>query len=232
MSDVQINLVSDSPAEFDPHAYTIIVKRVILDGEPVFHGRVVELPDLEGFEPTYDEAYNFLIDGIRSSKAAFDEQGRRFPDPLPDEAPEFSGRVTLRMPSWLHAQIDYYARAHQTSLNQYIVTLLSWASTAAPGWIAQTQAIASLTGAAGTTPLTAGVTAWGRIAGHSVTYAAPLTISTVIPFSRGLYDLLNTQFAIESSAEQVTASLLEFEPFTAPPIAKTRFTRSGKRTSR
>src|SRR6267378_7188847 len=100
MSDVQANVVSDSsPEQFDPHAYTIIVKRVVLEGEPVFHGRVVELPDLEAFEPTYEEAYNFIIDGIRNSKAAFDEQGRSFPASLPDETPEFSGRVTIRMPA-------------------------------------------------------------------------------------------------------------------------------------
>jgi len=42
------------PDVFDPHAYTIVIRRALLDGERVFHGKVVELPDLEAFEPTYE----------------------------------------------------------------------------------------------------------------------------------------------------------------------------------
>jgi len=150
--------------QFDPHDYTIIIKRVVVDGEAVFHGKVVELPDLEAFEPTHEEAYSFLVDAIQTSKAAFDEQGREFPAPLPEEPSEYSGRVTLRMPGWLHAQLDYSAKAHQTSLNQYIGTLLSWAVVAAPRSAWQTQVIGAgqvmsarvtlgsvLTGAAGGT---------------------------------------------------------------------------------
>ena len=124
---------------FDPRAYTIIIRRIVLDGEPVFHGKVVELPDLQAFEPTHEDAYEFLIDGIQTARAAFDEQGRSFPSPLPDESSEYSGRVTLRMPTWLHAQLDYCAKANQTSLNQYMVTLLSWAVSTVSSWIPQQQ---------------------------------------------------------------------------------------------
>src|SRR4051812_10280842 len=101
--------VSLAATQFDPHAYTIVVRRVALNGEPVFHGRVIELPDLEAFEPSYEEAYSFLIDAIQTSKSVFDEKGKTFPAPLPEEIPEYSGRVTLRMPKWLHAQLDFYA---------------------------------------------------------------------------------------------------------------------------
>jgi len=134
---------AENAASFDPHAYTIVIRRVVLDGEPVFHGRVIELPDLESFEPTYEEAYGFLIEGIRNAKAAFVEQGRQFPSPLPDETPDYSGRATIRMPAWLHAQLDFCANAQQTSLNQYMVTLLSWAVAAAPKWTAQNVVVGS-----------------------------------------------------------------------------------------
>jgi predicted HicB family RNase H-like nuclease len=225
MSDIQVNLVSDNnPEQFDPHAYTIVIKRSVLEGEPVFHGRVVELPDLEAFEPTYEEAYNFIIDGIRNSKAAFDEQGRQFPAPLPDETPEFSGRVTLRMPSWLHAQLNYYARAHQTSLNQYIVTLLSWAATAAPEWVAQNQVIASPTRTAGT------VTFSNRPAGTIGGVG-----NQVVWSAGGLVDLMQFAAGGGSGGQGSTYHVIEaprLPAFTRAPSAKSQLARSARRISR
>lgn len=117
--------------DFDPSAYTIIVRRVTMNGAAVFHGKVVELPDLEAFEPTYENAYNFLVDAIQTAKAAFDEQGRHFPAPSPGETSEYSGRVTIRMPKWLHARLDLAAQADGTSLNQYMVAVLASAPGAA-----------------------------------------------------------------------------------------------------
>lgn len=188
MSEIQFNLASDARGEqFDPHAYTIVVKRVTLDGEPVFHGKVLEFPDLESFEASYEDAYSFLIDGIRTAKSAFDEQGRIFPAPLPDETADYSGRVTIRMPSWLHAQLDYLANADQTSLNQYMVTLLSWAVVAAPKWIPQNQVIGSTRHWHSAIP---GSFAIGQVAGGSVasTYAGAL--------HGAIQDLLSVQFNI------------------------------------
>jgi predicted HicB family RNase H-like nuclease len=112
---------------FDPHAYTIIIRRETIDGERVFHGRVVELPDLHAFEDTYQGALDFLVDTIESAKATFDEEGREFPRPAPQD-PGYSGRVTIRMPSWLHAHLDHQSKITQTSLNQVMVSMLSWAA--------------------------------------------------------------------------------------------------------
>src|SRR5690348_12871374 len=110
---------------FDPHAYSILIRRVLSEGQEIFRGKVVELPDLEAFEPTYQEAYDFLIDAIETSKAAFDEEGRVFPPPLPTEISEYSGRVTIRMPKWLHARLDMAAQADGISLNQHMVASLA-----------------------------------------------------------------------------------------------------------
>lgn len=133
MSETQATkLAAVADSQFDPHAYTVVIRRVNLEDKPVFHGRVIELPDLEAFEPTHQAAYDFLIDGIESAKEAFDEQGRPFPAPLPDEIPEYSGRVTIRMPKWLHQQLGFSAQIDGTSLNQYMVSILAFAMT--PGW--------------------------------------------------------------------------------------------------
>ena len=151
---------------FDPRAYTVVIRRVVRERKPAFHGRVIELPDLEAFEPSYQTAYDFLIDGIETAKEAFDEQGRSFPVPLPDDVSEYSGRATIRMPTWLHARLDHCARVDETSLNQYMVALLSWAVDAAPRWTPTTQmqmsggAMAEGVAIIGSSPTFYGTYAW------------------------------------------------------------------------
>ncbi len=45
--------------------------------------------------------------------------------PEPENIDSYSGRVLVRMPRELHAQLTKDSRSNQTSLNQYIVYLLS-----------------------------------------------------------------------------------------------------------
>jgi len=189
---------AENATSFDPHAYTILIRRVVLDGEPVFHGRVIELPDLEAFESTYEEAYGFLIEGIRNAKAAFIEQGRPFPHPLPDESPEYSGRATIRMPAWLHAQLDFCANAQQTSLNQYMVTLLSWAVAAAPKWTAQNVVVGY---EHQNWRVTTGITLASTISQLAAIYGAGgahLTAGATLVPAFGFQGLPGTQFTFQS----------------------------------
>jgi len=71
MSDIHGQLVSySSPEQLSIRTHTRSPlsessSRVSL----FFTVEFVELPDLEAFEPTYEEAYNFIIDGIRNSKS-------------------------------------------------------------------------------------------------------------------------------------------------------------------
>jgi hypothetical protein len=51
------------------------------------------------------------------------DQGREIPSPRGEQT--FSGRLLLRMPSTLHADLSRAAEAEGTSLNQFIVTALS-----------------------------------------------------------------------------------------------------------
>jgi len=109
---------------FDPHAYTIVIRRVTEDGERLFHGTVRELPDLATYEATYKRAYDLLIDAIDSLHKDADAAGRPFP--VPEQEPgEFSGRVTLRMPTSLHRDIARIAENEGSSLNTFIITVLA-----------------------------------------------------------------------------------------------------------
>lgn len=120
---------------FDPHAYTITVKRAVIEGELLYSASVAELPDVEAFEPTYTEAYEITVDAIKALKDLADEAGKSFPPPL-EYAQEYSGRITLRVPTSLHRKLAMKASTERVSLNALIVTKLSEACTVAadPVW--------------------------------------------------------------------------------------------------
>jgi len=110
----------------DPSAYNITIRRVKIGDDLLFNGSVAELPDVATFESTYQEAYELVIDAIKSLYQASVDASRPFPPPLRDvEVQNYSGRITLRMPKWLHAQLDGQAVAEGISLNQYLISLLS-----------------------------------------------------------------------------------------------------------
>ena len=48
-----------------------------------------------------------------------------FEIPLPKDSEEFSGRVLVRLPRFLHRELIAAAEREDTSLNQYIVALLA-----------------------------------------------------------------------------------------------------------
>ena len=113
-------------SNFDPHRYTITIKRVTLDEGEHFEAVVAELPDLVEYAETYDQAYSLAVDSIATLKEAALEQGRVFPEPMPSQAlEEFSGRVTLRMSKSLHASVSKLADREGVSLNSWIVEAVS-----------------------------------------------------------------------------------------------------------
>ncbi len=121
---------------FDPHAYTITVKRALIDGELLYSASVAEMPDVEAFEPTYKDAYEIAIDAIKALKVLADEAGQSFPPPL-EYVQDYSGRITLRAPTSLHRQLVMRAATEKVSLNTLIVAMLSGAYSAvkaAPAW--------------------------------------------------------------------------------------------------
>lgn len=110
----------------DPYAYSISVRRVLVEGDRLFKGTVAELPDVATFEESFEAAYALAIDAIESLYESSVEENRPFPSPLSQaESSEYSGRLTLRMPRWLHTQLGHQADAEGISLNQYLISILS-----------------------------------------------------------------------------------------------------------
>jgi antitoxin HicB len=90
------------------------------------HLYVAEFLDLPGCSATGET----VADAYKEVQAAKEdwlrlalEQG--LPIPPPSKTEDYSGRVLLRIPTSLHATVADKARLHGTSLNQYLVHLIS-----------------------------------------------------------------------------------------------------------
>jgi antitoxin HicB len=90
---------------------------------------LAEVPDLPGCMSdgeTPEEAVLNVQDAIQEWIAAAAEMGREVPAPgqYSDDA-EYSGRLSLRMPKSLHADLVRGAGREGVSVNQYVLYLLS-----------------------------------------------------------------------------------------------------------
>ena len=113
-------------ASVDAYAYSITVRRVKIGEDLLFKGTVAELPHVATFEKTFEEAYALAVDAIESLIESAVEDSRPFPAPLSkSDSSEYSGRITLRMPRWLHAQLGAQSNSEGISLNQYLISILS-----------------------------------------------------------------------------------------------------------
>src|SRR6266851_8247802 len=122
----------DAMNDFDPHAYTITVRHVSVDGKRVFSAAVAELPDVEAFESTYKKAYDVAVEAIDALHRLAVEAHETFPKPAAYEQ-EYSGRVTLRIAKSLHRALANRASNERISLNSMIVTILANGCGAATG---------------------------------------------------------------------------------------------------
>ncbi len=87
---------------------------------------VCEIPDLPGCVAdgeTPDEAIESLSEAKRLWIGARLEHGHRVPEPT--NARGYSGRLLLRMPKSLHRKLAAQSRREGSSLNMYVVSLLS-----------------------------------------------------------------------------------------------------------
>ncbi|MGB7815848.1 MAG: toxin-antitoxin system HicB family antitoxin [Methylotenera sp.] len=109
---------------FDPEAYTLTIRKELIDNELIYVGKVAELPDVVAFEDTYEEAHQILLDTISSLQEIADEQNRTFPAPFETED-EYSGRVTLRFTKSLHKSASLMAEREGVSLNQFLNTIVA-----------------------------------------------------------------------------------------------------------
>lgn len=85
-------------------------------------------PDLPGCI-TCSETMEGIIANAQDAKRAWLEaaiaDGIEIPEPLVEDAAEYSGQFKLRMPKSLHRSLAVHAKKEGTSMNQYCVYLLS-----------------------------------------------------------------------------------------------------------
>lgn len=132
---------------FNPSAYRITIVNKDVDGHRYFVGTVAEFPHVEVFEDTWADAYTAVAGIIEDLFDQAVAAGDGFPAPMHD-APAYSGRVTVRVPKWLHQRLDEQAREQDVSLNFHISTLLTegsnWIKKGPPGQTQKAFAMGSL----------------------------------------------------------------------------------------
>lgn len=93
------------------------------DDEGDFVAEVQELSGCLADGATPNEAFENVREAMRSWIESRLKAGLEVPEPRTEQ--EFSGKVLLRMPRWLHRRLSQQARTENSSLNQYMVSLLA-----------------------------------------------------------------------------------------------------------
>jgi antitoxin HicB len=102
-------------------------KTVYQDEDGDYIVEVTELPGCLADGATPDEAFANLREAMVSWLKSRMEAGLEIPEPR--ELDEYSGKVLLRMPKFLHRRLSEQAVDEGVSLNHYLVALLSASST-------------------------------------------------------------------------------------------------------
>jgi len=101
-------------------------KTVYQDEDGQYIVEIQELPGCVADGSTPNEAFENLREAMKSWLASRLPAGLSVPEPRQEEG--YSGRILLRMPKFLHAQLAQQAEWEGASLNQHVVTLLADAS--------------------------------------------------------------------------------------------------------
>ena len=93
-------------------------------------GFIAEAPDLPGCS-AFGETQPEALDELQAAIAAWLEAARAAGNPVPQPSrpardAEHSGKLLLRLPKTLHAELAKSAKREGTSLNQYVVYLLTY----------------------------------------------------------------------------------------------------------
>lgn len=104
-------------------------KRLYQDEDGDWIAEVDDLPGCVADGKTPDEAIKNLRDAMTSWIGSRLDAGLEVPEP--SVAEEYSGKILVRMPRFLHRRLALQAKAEAVSLNQYLVSLLVDASTRA-----------------------------------------------------------------------------------------------------
>jgi predicted HicB family RNase H-like nuclease len=109
--------------------YHIVLVRDEADGDSeAWTARVEELPGCEARDQTADGAARAISKAMEDWLAAALDKGAAVPEPRRD--PSHSGRLLLRIPQGLHAELAHKADREEVSLNGLITGMLA----GAVGW--------------------------------------------------------------------------------------------------
>src|SRR5829696_741856 len=98
------------------------------EDEAPWKARVEELPGCEAHAETSEEAARAIEKALEDWIAAALEKGADVPEPKRQS--NHSGRLLLRIPQTLHAELAHKAESEETSLNGFITSVLA----GAVGW--------------------------------------------------------------------------------------------------
>ena len=99
-------------------------KRLYQDDEGDWIVEIDDLPGCVADGQTPDEAIASSREAMRSWMESRISSGLDIPEP--SIADDYSGRILLRMPKYIHRRLAIQAQQEGSSLNQYVVSLLSY----------------------------------------------------------------------------------------------------------
>jgi antitoxin HicB len=99
--------------------YTIRLKE---NEDKTFFAEIEELPGCLTEGDTQAEALNMIKDAKKAWIEIALERGIKIPEPVQDD---FSGKLNIRLPKYLHRHLAYQAKQEGVSLNTLIATNLS-----------------------------------------------------------------------------------------------------------
>jgi predicted HicB family RNase H-like nuclease len=108
--------------------HIVLVRDEAGEEEESWTARVEELPGCEAREPSADGAARAISKAMEDWLAAALEKGAVVPEPR--RTPSHSGRLLLRIPQGLHAELAHKADREEVSLNGLITGMLA----GAVGW--------------------------------------------------------------------------------------------------
>jgi antitoxin HicB len=164
---------------------------------------IVEVPDLPGCMAdggTVNEAFENLREAMRSWIESRLAAGLAVAEPRSEE---YSGKLLLRMPKFLHRRLAEQAEEQEASLNQYIVSLLSQASVnalsvPATAWQGRRVPMKVLS------PIGAVFADWTEA---SQVHVADIAIATLDPFrnywGQSVFGVERTQRKVPSGGEEI-----------------------------
>ena len=100
--------------------YNISTEKINDESGQYYYASVLELPGCHSDGETEEEARENLFEAMQLFFEAAIEEKMLIPKPLKHNE-EYSGKVLLRMPKSLHANLSAAAKLEGVSLNQYIL---------------------------------------------------------------------------------------------------------------